>query len=132
MINGSITWWEIRVPDVEKAQAFYTAVFGATAQPWDRYVMLLDAEGKPFGALEQTQDMVPTDAYIRSYFLAEDLEAALETITAAGGSVERGRELISEEFGWWALARDPFGNWLGLCTSNAAAGPSSADAARRG
>lgn len=35
MVNGSITWWEIRVPNVEKAQAFYTAVFGATAQPWD-------------------------------------------------------------------------------------------------
>lgn len=117
MINGKITWWEIRVPDMERAQAFYTTVFGAGTQQFDQYLMLLDPDGQPFGALEQTDDAVATDGWIRTYFATDELEVVLDRITAAGGSIEHGRALISEEFGWWAVARDPFGNWLGLCTS---------------
>lgn len=123
MINGTIAWWEIRVADLEKAQAFYTSAFGATATPvFENYLMLTGPDGKMFGALEQTTDLVPTDSYQRTYYGTDDLEATLAGIERAGGSVEKPRELISDEFGWWALARDPFGNWLGLCTSKPAAG----------
>lgn len=122
MLDPTISWFEIRVPDVTRAQKFYTEVFGLTAQPWDQYVMLVDGEGRPRFALEQTTDTVAPDGYLRSYLNSDDLEGDLARIERAGGRVERPRGLISEEFGWWALARDPFGNWLGLCTSAPPAG----------
>ncbi len=119
-VEGPIAWYEIQVPDLERATAFYTAVFGATSQPWEQYVMLVDADGRPLCALEQSATPVPQEPAVRIYFQAPDLEAACEAVVAAGGSVEKERALISEEFGWWALARDPFGHWLGLCTDQPA------------
>lgn len=121
-VQGAIAWYELQVPDLDRATAFYTAVFGATAQPWEQYVMLLDPDGRPFAALERSEAPVPAEPAVRIYFQAPDLEAALAAVVGAGGSVERERGLISEEFGWWALARDPFGHWLGLCTDRPAAG----------
>jgi predicted enzyme related to lactoylglutathione lyase len=121
-VEGPVAWYEVQVPDLERATAFYTAVFGATAQPWEQYVMLLDGTGRPFAALERSDVPPPEQPAVRVYFQAPDLEAALAAVVAAGGSVEHERALISEEFGWWALARDPFGHWLGLCTDRPAAG----------
>lgn len=122
-ISGQIAWWEIRVPDMDPAKAFYSTVFDATAiEPFEGYVMLAGADGQPFGALEATTEPVPSDSYQRTYFSTDDLEATLAGIELAGGTVDKPRELISEEFGWWAQARDPFGNRLGLCTSKPAAG----------
>lgn len=120
MIEGNIAWWEIRVADLDAAKNFYSTVFGATVNDaFPGYAMLAGADGRPFGALEQTTDTVPTDSFQRTYHGTDDLEATLDAIEQAGGTVEKPRELISDEFGWWALARDPFGNRIGLCTSDA-------------
>lgn len=120
MLNGNIAWWEIRVTDLEAAKAFYGTVFGAkVTDMFPGYAMLAGDDGRPFGALELTTDAVPTQSYQNTYFGTEDLEATLGAIERAGGTVDKPRELISDEFGWWALARDPFGNRLGLCTSKA-------------
>ena len=82
--RGPVAWYEIQVPDLERATAFYTAVFGATAQPWEQYVMLVDADGRPLCALEQSATPVPQEPAVRIYFQAPDLEAACEAVVAAG------------------------------------------------
>ena len=89
-VEGPIAWYEIQVPDLERATAFYTAVFGATSQPWEQYVMLVDADGRPLCALEQSATPVPHEPAVRIYFQAPDLEAACEAVVAAGGQRREG------------------------------------------
>jgi predicted enzyme related to lactoylglutathione lyase len=43
----TITWWEIQVPDLDQAKAFYGGVFGWTFKSWmDGYGAAHDGEGK--------------------------------------------------------------------------------------
>ena len=119
-VAPAITWFEVRVTDLELATKFYSTVFDVTASPWEQYALMSDADGRPVFALEPVEAAPPTDAYVRPTWDVEDLEATVELVRSAGGTVELEREVISEEFGWWALARDPFGNYLAFATSNPA------------
>jgi predicted enzyme related to lactoylglutathione lyase len=119
VVNPRIGWFEIKVTDVERAKAFYTAVFGVTPAPWDdSYTLMMTDAGAPAFGLIKVDDAPPTDAFLNPTWDSEDLEADLALIASVGGSVDKPRELISEEFGWWGLARDPFGNYLALATTN--------------
>jgi len=55
---------------------------------------------------------------VRTYYPVDDLTATLASVTGHGGAVATEPELISEEFGWYAVGTDPFGNRIGLCSGN--------------
>lgn len=122
--NGTVTWWELQVTDLEKAQAFYGATFGWSFQSlWENFVMVTGPDGAPIGGLDSGtgQGEPPAGRGVRIYVQVADLEATLEKVTGAGGTVTTPRTLITEENGWYATFTDPSGLTLGLLTTAAAA-----------
>ncbi len=115
--DNTVTWWEIQVPDIEGGKAFYGAVFGWTfADFGEGFAICQGPDGATIGGLEQVDGGAAAGRHVRVYVQTADLEAALERVTGAGGTVLKPRALISEEFGWWALVADPAGLTIGLCT----------------
>lgn len=117
-MKGAISWWELPVPDLALAQHFYGRAFGWTFAPVsDTYVMATDTSGELAGAFELSPERTGVVG-LRSYFYVDDLASTIAAITAAGGTLTTEPELVSDDFGWYAVTRDPFGNWLGLCSNN--------------
>ncbi|MEQ7123917.1 VOC family protein [Actinopolymorpha sp. B11F2] len=117
-----LAWWEIQVPDLDVAQAFYGAVFGWTFEPFeDGFVVAKTADGTMVGGLDTSAgDAPPAGRRVHVYFRSDDLEATLRAVQAAGGAVVQPRTLISEGYGWFATAADPSGLQFGLVTDKPA------------
>ncbi len=114
-----VDWFEIQVPDLADAQRFYGAAFGWTFSPMGEGYVVATEGGAPVAGLSET----PGDTagrHVRVYLGTDELEATLEKITKAGGSVVQGRTLITEEYGWYATVADPTGLQFGLMTSKPA------------
>jgi uncharacterized protein len=118
-----VIWWEIQVPELDKAQEFYSAVFGWTFEPFgDDFVIAKTSDGAMVGGLVRSAaDVSPAGRHVRIYFAVQDLEGTLRTAEANGGEVVDTRTLISEEYGWSATFADPTGIKLGLVTDQPAA-----------
>jgi uncharacterized protein len=118
-----VIWWEIQVPDLDKGQAFYRAVFGWTFEPFgEEFVIAKTPDGTMVGGLVSSEgDASPSGRHVRIYFAVQDLEATLRAVEANGGEVVDTRTLISEEYGWSATFADPTGIKLGLVTDQPAA-----------
>ena len=123
MSDNTVTWWELQVTDLEQAKTFYGSVFGWAFQPFgDGYAMVTAPDGTPLGGLDSDtgKGEQPAGRTSRIYVQVADLEQTLKAVESAGGSIVADRQLISEEFGWWAMFADPSGLKLGLVTSNPA------------
>ncbi len=122
MVDGAITWWELDVPDVERAKQFYGAVC-----PWQfesfegmpGYV-LVKAGDAQIGALQASESGQPAGRRVTLYVQVADLEDTLARATKAGGTVEHERSEVPGNQ-WFGQARDPFGTVIGFLTSNPAA-----------
>jgi uncharacterized protein len=111
-------WWEIPVPDVDDAQRFYGEVFGWTFSPMgEDYVAAHGPEGTMLGGIFKASGEDLGNG-VRITFGTDDLEAALERVTAAGGTVLTARTEIGGDMGWWAAFTDPAGRYIGFSTTN--------------
>ena len=121
MADGAISWWEIDVPDIGKATAFYSAIPGWQLAPMEGYegYVIVNAGGVGIGALQASQDAEPAGRGTRLYIEVSDLEDALARVQQGGGTVEQGRMPVPGDQ-WVGTARDPFGNRIGFATNNAA------------
>jgi predicted enzyme related to lactoylglutathione lyase len=120
--TGTLVWHEFQVPDLTAAKEFYSAVFGWTYQPFgESFVICQNPDGQMVAGLDEVA-AEPAGRHVRVYVESDDLEAALDRVAAAGGTVVHPRRVISEEFGWFALVTDPSGLTFGLSTSHPAAG----------
>jgi uncharacterized protein len=108
-----VRYLQMDVDDVQRAKAFYEAVFGWRFEPWgppDYY----QARNAAFGALVSMQrrhapPTAPQTAGVRITMAVEDLEAAMAAITAAGGRMTSKIYRI-ETVGRMALFEDTEGN----------------------
>ena len=120
---NTVTWWELPVSDLPRAQAFFGALFGWTFSQFGD-----DAEefagvhhaGALIGGLYRTDADPSAPPSIRTYLNVSDLEAVLTTAETLGGSVRTPRTEVGGDMGWWAEIADPDGRWIGLCTGNPA------------
>jgi predicted enzyme related to lactoylglutathione lyase len=98
-----IVFFDIAGPDATKLHAFYASVFG-----WS-----IDAQNaiKTPGGLDGTLRQDPAEKII--YMGVPDINAALEQIKAAGGTVDMPRTVIPKVV-TFALFKDPAGNRMGL------------------
>jgi len=121
MADGAITWWELDVPDVAKAQAFYAAVTPWTFQPMEGYegYVIVNLAGAGIGALQASDAGEPAGRSVRQYVEVADLEDTLARVKQAGGAVDQERMEVPGPQ-WIGLARDPFGLKIGFVTNNAA------------
>jgi predicted enzyme related to lactoylglutathione lyase len=102
---------EFPADDPERARRFWSSVLGADLEP------RRDREGEGWQThVEATEVGVhargrgPGDSSSLPYFTVDDMPAALERVTALGGSVVHPGEV-------WAICRDSEGSPFGLAAS---------------
>jgi len=118
-MKNPVCYFEIPVADLDRAVAFYEAVFGFT---FDR--MTIDGNkmalfpvfaGQPgaTGALAMGDSYIPGRAGARLYFACEDVDATLSKAMSAGGRVLYPKTSVGE-LGWVAEFEDSEGNCIAL------------------
>ncbi|HET6919936.1 MAG TPA: VOC family protein [Jiangellaceae bacterium] len=111
-----VIWFELWVPDLDRAKAFYGELFGWTFEPMTEYDpdWLIDAgDGRgTIGALWPAQ-AAPSGAGAVVYVAVANLPDSITTAEELGASLVREPTDIGDgtSFAW---IRDPGGNLLGL------------------
>ena len=113
-----VAWFEVTSTDVERAQKFYTELFGWTvsADPATDLYRLVDTgagEGAIGGGIGQTAgpEEKPT---VKIYMRVDDLEAYLARAEQLGGKRLVPPTDLPGDFGAYAMFTDPDGNPVGL------------------
>ncbi|MFK7862227.1 MAG: VOC family protein [Granulosicoccus sp.] len=122
MKQNAIGWFDINVNDMERAAAFYEAVFMKSLEvmvdPTDSNVQMksfptdMTAYGAG-GALVEREGSSPGVGGTTVYFGVEDCSIEESRVSASGGQVIRPKMSIGE-FGWISLCMDTEGNIFGL------------------
>ena len=106
---------EVPVTDLNKAEEFYSKVFGWKVNIIPQLNYALFETGSPPGGGFNKVDKVK-EGGVLLYIGVDDIEEKLKEIENAGGkTVEKATEIPG--FGWEAKFQDVFGNMLGLYTS---------------
>ncbi len=118
-----VGWFELYVADMERARAFYSAVFqreliplevpAEGGLPMEMYAFpWQDARGAP-GALVKMDGLSPGPGGTLIYFSCMDVADECARAEAAGGTVVQPRMSIGQ-YGFIALIKDTEGNVIGL------------------
>ncbi|MFN7990753.1 MAG: VOC family protein [Candidatus Micrarchaeia archaeon] len=114
-----VNWFEIPVEDVDRAKAFYEAVFGVTLSRQDLgelqmvwFPMVQGAQGSS-GSLVKGKSYKPSHSGSLVYFSVKDIDATLEKVKANGGKVIRGKMDIGQ-YGYVGHFEDTEGNRVAL------------------
>jgi predicted enzyme related to lactoylglutathione lyase len=111
--NATFTWNELMTRDVDAATRFYGAVFGQQFEPLpetpDGSYQLVKVGDQMVGGFWRLPDDVPSDvpAHWTTYFHMDDLDAALDRLRDAGGTVTG--DPVDSPYGRWAVVADPQG-----------------------
>ena len=120
MKNNPVGWFEIYVQDMERAKAFYEAVFATKLERlpcppelemWN-VPMLNDAYGAP-GALVKMEGCRSGGGGTLVYFSCEDCAVEEGRVLNAGGTIFKTKFGIGQ-YGFIALVTDTEGNMIGL------------------
>jgi predicted enzyme related to lactoylglutathione lyase len=106
--HHAIDYIEITVTDMDAAKAFYTSAFGWSLTDYGPSYAGIQGDGREQGGLRLESAGAPPLAILYS----EDLEATLEAVGAAGGTIVRPIE--SFPGGRRFHFRDPAGNELAV------------------
>lgn len=116
--NNPVGWFEIYVQDMDRARAFYEAVFQVTLERLPSPDIEMCAFGMDptapgsSGALVKAPG-VPSGGSTMVYFSCEDCAVEGGRVAGAGGSVHRDKMSIGQ-YGFIVLAIDTEGNMFGL------------------
>jgi predicted enzyme related to lactoylglutathione lyase len=118
-MNNPVSWFEIYVQDMERAKAFYEAVFG---------IQLTKLEGTEFemwafpmnqngggasGSLVKIRGYPSGANSVVVYFTCDDCAVEAEKAAKSGGQIETGKKSVGQ-YGHIALIIDTEGNVIGL------------------
>ena len=108
---GKLVHVEINAADADRAQGFWSGVFGwevgAPMSPEMDYRMFRTAEDQG-GAIVGTDEKGP----LRVYFDTEDIDGTIAKVRELGGSAED--KLPVQGYGWFAACKDTEGNAFSL------------------
>jgi predicted enzyme related to lactoylglutathione lyase len=114
--DGTPTWVDLGIPDLDRAMAFYGSLFGWEFQvgppETGRYTMCL-LRDHPVAALMANPDPAAGDFWWNVYFAASDCDATARRVADAGGTVLQSPMDVMDQ-GRMAIARDPVGAQFGL------------------
>ncbi len=114
--NGTPTWIDLGIPDLDRAMEFYGALFGwefdVGPEETGRYTMCL-LDGKPVAALMPNPDSGATDFWWTMYFATDDCDGTAKRISDSGGTLIHAPMDVME-LGRMAIAQDPVGAQFGL------------------
>ena len=126
MAHGDITHVDIPVSDMERATAFYSALFGweiAEVPGFEGYPMWQAPNKINGGGLAPRGDGFTQP---RSYVEVDSIDDTLAKAREGGGTVVMEKTPISET-SWWAIFTDPDGNTVGLYEGVTDGGEASGD-----
>jgi hypothetical protein len=114
--DGTPTWIDLGIPDLDRAMEFYRALFGwdyevGPAQVGHYTTCLL--KGRPVAAIMPNPDQDATAFWWNMYFATADCDGTARRITEAGGTII-GAPMDVMGQGRMAIARDPVGAQFGL------------------
>lgn len=115
-----IAWFEIPATDLGRAQTFYQSILGVQMQNLNMgganlAVFPYERETATGGCLLTAPEMKPSaDGAVLYLNAGESLDAVLERVPGAGGSVALGRTELPKDMGCFAHIIDPEGNRVGL------------------
>jgi predicted enzyme related to lactoylglutathione lyase len=116
-VPGAVAWIELVARGAERAAAFYGAVFGLEAVPFENVpnYWLLQQGGVTAGGLIELQEAMSGSegSRWRVYVGVTDVDAACDRAAGLGGSVEI-VPFDAEGIGQIAFIRDPFNVRLGI------------------
>jgi predicted enzyme related to lactoylglutathione lyase len=113
--DGTPTWIDLGIPDIERAMDFYRAVFGweflVGTEEIGYYTMCL-LHDRPVAALAPSEEGA-TEFWWNVYFATADVDATAKRIVKAGGSLLFEPMDIMDQ-GRMTLAKDTVGGQFGL------------------
>jgi hypothetical protein len=117
---GAAGWWELATHDTERADEFYSRLFGWTGQamegtPGIEYTVFSGATGMVGGMYGITAQMEGMPPCWMPYFIVDGTDAAAEKVASLGGTVLHG-PLDVPGVGRMALIRDPQGAMFNIIT----------------
>lgn len=119
--EGTPTWIDLGIPDLDRAMAFYGGLFGwefeVGPEEVGRYTMCL-LRGRPVAALMPNPDPDATRFWWNMYFATDDLDRTVARVVEAGGTVVAEPMDVMEQ-GRMAVAVDPVGGQFGLWQAGA-------------
>lgn len=114
--DGTPTWLDLGIPDLERAIEFYRALFGWECQvggpETEHYTMCL-VDGRPVAAMMPHPDPAATRFWWNVYLATSDCDATVKRATEAGGTVLMEPMDIMDQ-GRMAMVKDPTGAQFGL------------------
>ncbi len=117
-MHGDIVYVELALRDVEKTLVFYRELFGwkivQSHLSVQTYYMFETPGKRLLGAFDE--HVPPSEAGARMYLQCDDIEETITHIREShpAAQVLKGKTFISEEYGSYALVKDPSGNLVGL------------------
>ncbi len=118
--HGAVSWNELMTDDVDGALKFYDAVFGHITRTTDMgggfiYSTLGVGERQIAGIMEKPSADIPNSWSV--YFAVDSTAAALDAMTAAGGTVMWGPQ-ETEGVGIMGGGTDPYGAYFNFMQSD--------------
>jgi uncharacterized protein len=113
--DGTPTWIDLGIPDLDKAMAFYGAVFGwefEVGPPEMMRYTICRLNGRAVAGLAETEAS-STSFWWQVHFATSDCDASAQRVTDAGGSILMAPDDVAEQ-GRMAIAKDPVGAQFGL------------------
>ena len=120
MSRDAISWFEIPVRDLERAQRFYEAVLARELKPetmgTERMAVFPAADDGAKGCLQLASTPVaPSASGTRVYLdVSPSIDSALSRVADAGGKVVTRKTALPPGMGYWAHIADTEGNVVGL------------------
>jgi len=119
MSSHSITWFEIAVTDLDRAQKFYETVLAITLRREQMYgaqmAVFPGDETSVTGCLQQGPMNQPANVGTTIYLSAgQQLDEALARVPNAGGRVSLAKTALPPGMGYFAHIVDTEGNRVGL------------------
>jgi len=118
-MNNPVGWFEIYVEDMDRAKAFYEAVFGAQLSKLESpgiemWAFPMNSEGLgASGALVKMPGFPSGANSVLIYFSCTDCAVEAVKAVKAGGQIQKEKMSIGQ-YGHIALVIDPEGNMIGL------------------
>jgi len=110
-MSNPMVHWELMVPDVERAKAFYGRVFGWKFAGYGPEYTTIETGQAPAGGLMAKPPTAPAAA-LNVYFEVASIERTLRDVVEAGGTVAVPKTEIPP--GWFAMFIDPDGIAVGI------------------
>jgi predicted enzyme related to lactoylglutathione lyase len=124
---GAVGWNDLMTRDTAAAEAFYPAVFGIEAAPWENagsQYTVWNVDGRTVGGLVQMDENSPAEVppHWMTYFIVEDADATAAMTEMLGGSI-RVEPFDVPNIGRIGVLADPHGAVFSIMT---AVGPADA------